>query len=89
MEYSKKDDWQINKHVQERLVKAWIDVSKLRIYTTKGNVEIKGVLDFTGAGQVNMDSPIAVMNLLKKLDSSLKAVPKVRQISYSLTMYQA
>jgi len=84
MEYSRKDDWQINKHVTELLVKRWIDVTKLRINTTKGNVDIKGALDFSGQEKANMDTPVVVINLLKKIDAALKGLPKVRTVSYTL-----
>ena len=85
MEYNQKDDWEINKHVLEFLVRAWFDTSKIRIATTKGNVEIKGNLLFTGQGKQNVDSPVVVMNLLKKVDSALKGIPKVRTVKYEFT----
>jgi len=88
MEYSKKDDWQINKNVMERLVRAWIDTSKLKILTTKGNVEIKGDLEFTGQAKASIDSPIVIISMLKKLDSALKGIPRVRLIKYDFSSWR-
>lgn len=85
MEYSKKDDWLINKSVLERLIRSWIDVSKLRINTTKGNVEIKGGLEFTGQAKAGIDSPVVIINTLKKLDPSLKAIPNVKTVKYDFS----
>ena len=84
MEYSKRDDWQINKHVLEVLVRCWVETRKLRINTTKGNVDIKGELEFTGQGKANIDSPVVVINILKRIDSGIKAIPKVKSVIYSV-----
>ncbi|MFH1282840.1 MAG: hypothetical protein ABII27_04170 [bacterium] len=83
MEYSKKDDWRINRSITERLVRAWIDTTKLRINTTKGNVDIKGELNFTGQAKASIDSPMVIINMLKKLDYALKAIPNVKVIQYN------
>lgn len=75
----------INKSVLERLVRSWIDVSKLRINTTKGNVEIKGSLEFTGQAKAGIDSPVVIINTLKKLDPSLKAIANVKTVKYDFS----
>jgi len=88
MEYSRKLDWEINKNVKAELVRRWIDVNKLRISTTKGNVEIKGSLEFTGQGKNVYDSPVTVIHLLKNLESTIKALPTVKSIKFQLDTYK-
>ncbi len=80
---AKKEDWKINVKVKETLVRKWIDVSKLRINTIKGNVDIRGKLAFTGKAKDDYTTPIIIINALKQLDQTLKAIPGVKTIKYS------
>ena len=87
MEYNRKIDWQINNNVKIELVKRWINVQKVRIITTNGNVEIKGELEFTGNDAKDMEES-AIMNMLKNLDMMLKGIPNIRDIKWNLDRFQ-
>ncbi|MDD5687818.1 MAG: hypothetical protein PHE88_08315 [Elusimicrobia bacterium] len=87
VEYSRKMDWQINNNVKIELVKRWVDVQKLRICTTKGNVEIKGSLEFTGRAAQDLEA-VAVMNLLKNLDLALKGISNLRDVKWDLDCWK-
>lgn len=87
MEYSRKMDWQINNNVKVELVKRWIDVQKLRIASSKGIVEIRGALGFTGKNEQSMEIP-AIMGVLKTLDMVLKGLPNVRDVKWHLDNWQ-
>ena len=82
-DFDRKVDWQINNNIKVELVKRWIDVQKLRIMCTKGNVEIKGELEFTGKLAAERD-PTTVINFLKTLDLVLKGLPNVKSIKWDL-----
>ncbi len=88
MEYSRKIDWQINNAVKTELVKRWVDTSKVRISTTKGNVELKGSLEFTGQGTSIYDSPSTVMNMLKNLELAIKSLSNVRSVKFELDSWK-
>ena len=87
VEYSRKIDWQINNNVKIELVKRWINVQKLRITTTKGNVEVKGDLEFTGKASQDMEES-AIVSMLKTLDIALKGLPNVRNIKWELDCFK-
>lgn len=87
VEYDRKTDWQINNNVKIELVKRWINVQKLRITTTKGNVEIKGDLEFTGKALQDLEES-AVMNMLKNLDMALKGISNLRDVKWNLDCFQ-
>ena len=87
MEYDRRIDWQINNNVKIELVKRWMNVQKLKITTTKGNVEIKGDLDFTGKAAQDLEES-AVMNMLKTLDMALKGIPNLRDVKWNLDCFQ-
>ncbi|MDO8734579.1 MAG: hypothetical protein Q7K21_05425 [Elusimicrobiota bacterium] len=87
MEYDRKIDWQINNNVKIELVKRWINVQKLKITTTKGNVEIKGELDFTGSAAKDLEES-AVISMLKTLDMALKGIPNTRDVKWNLDRFQ-
>lgn len=87
MEFDRKIDWQINNNVKIELVKRWINVQKLRITSAKGNVEIKGDLEFTGKFASDMDGA-AVQSFLKSLDLVLKGLPNLRSVKWQLTGWQ-
>ncbi|MFH0947817.1 MAG: hypothetical protein V1833_02315 [Elusimicrobiota bacterium] len=87
MEYDRKIDWQINNNVKIELVKRWINVQKVRITTTRGNVEIKGDLEFTGSAAKDMEES-AIMNMLKTLDMALKGLPNIRDVKWDLDSFQ-
>ena len=83
MEYSARIDWQINNNVKQELTKRWIDISKLRISTTKGVVEIKGAISFTG--QAGGDTELStIMNKLKNIDRAIRGINYVRDIHWKL-----
>jgi len=88
MDYSRKIDWQINNSVKTELVKRWIDTSKVRISTTKGNVEIRGALEFIGQGINIYDSPTTIMNMLRTLELAIKAISNVRSVKFELTSWK-
>ena len=87
MEYDRKIDWQINNNVKIELVKRWINVQKLKITTTKGNVEIKGELDFTGTASKDMEAA-SILNMLKTVDMALKGIPNTRDVKWNLDRFQ-
>jgi len=88
MDYSRKIDWQINNAVKTELVKRWIDTSKVRISTTKGNVEIRGALEFIGQGINIYDSPTTIMNMLRTLELAIKAISNVRNVKFELASWK-
>ena len=87
MEYTRKMDWQLNNNVKTELVKKWIDVQKLRITAVKGNVEIKGVLIFTGKFATDMDNA-AIVSFLKTIDMALRGLPNLRSVKWNLSGWQ-
>jgi hypothetical protein len=87
MEYDKKIDWQINNNVKTELVKRWVNTQKLRITSTKGNVEIRGDLEFTGKYAGEMDNA-STQSFLKTLDLALKGLPNLRSVKWQVTGWQ-
>ncbi|MBN1384847.1 MAG: hypothetical protein JW983_08205 [Elusimicrobia bacterium] len=87
MEYTRKMDWQLNNAVKTELVKRWVDTQKLRITTSKGYVEIKGELVFTGKLATDMDRA-AIISFLKTLDMMLKGLPNLRGVKWKLDAWQ-
>jgi hypothetical protein len=87
MDFDRKIDWQINNNVKIELVKRWVNVQKLRITSTKGNVEIKGELEFVGKNAGELDNA-AIANFLKSLDMALKGLPNLRTVKWELTTWQ-
>lgn len=81
--YSPRMDWRINVDAKEELVKHWVDVSKIKISTTHGVIEISGELLFTGkaAGE---SEPMVINSMLKAIDRSLKVIPHVRDVVWRL-----
>ena len=87
MEYDRRIDWQINNNIKIELVKRWINVQKLKITTTKGNVEIRGVLEFTGTAAQDMEES-AILGMLKTVDMALKGIPNTRDVKWNLDRFQ-
>ncbi|OGS46120.1 MAG: hypothetical protein A2539_03260 [Elusimicrobia bacterium RIFOXYD2_FULL_34_15] len=87
VEFSRKMDWQINNNVKVELVKRWINVQKLSISSMKGNVEIKGEIEFTGKLAQDRDRT-AVLNFLKMTDLALKGISNVRNVKWDITGWQ-
>ncbi len=83
-EYQKKDDWKIIKHVQADLVRKYIDITKLKINSTRGNVEIGGMLEFTGQARGAMDSVMTISNALKNMNVGLRSISNLRTIKWKL-----
>ncbi|HCJ66808.1 MAG TPA: hypothetical protein DHV62_05635 [Elusimicrobia bacterium] len=88
MEYTRKIDWQINHGVKTELVKRCIDVSKVCISTTKGNVEIKGQMQFTGQGVNIYDSPTTIASMLRKLELAIRAISYVRGVKFQFDSWK-
>ena len=87
MEYDRRIDWQINNNIKIELVKRWINVQKLSISSMKGNVEIKGEIEFTGKLAQDRDRT-AVLNFLKMTDLALKGISNVRNVKWDITGWQ-
>ena len=81
---SSKEDWKINNNVKIELVKRWINPAKLKINTTKGNVWIKGELEFTGKAKDEFTTPVVIVNVLKQLDLVIRAIPNVKSTKYEI-----
>lgn len=87
VEYSPKVDFEINKLVSEELIKKYVDVSKLRISTTKCVTEIKGELVFTGSLAGETD-PGVILNMMRKIDLGLKSITYLRDVRWKLENWE-
>ena len=87
-EYRRQDDWKIICNVKIELTKRWVDVAKLKIFCTRGVVEIEGSLEFTGQGKSAMDSTQTIANALKKYDAALRSISMVRDIKWRLVGWE-
>ncbi|HAM39234.1 MAG: hypothetical protein A2474_08215 [Elusimicrobia bacterium RIFOXYC2_FULL_34_12] len=87
VDFSRKMDWQINNNVKVELVKRWINVQKLSISSIKGNVEIKGEIEFTGKLAQDKDRT-AILNFLKMTDLALRGISNVRSVKWNITGWQ-
>jgi len=85
-EYKRQDDWRLNNEVKIQLVRRWIDVSKMKISTTKGICEISGELIFTGQNaDLELQSKI---HILKDMHNALKGLPMMRDVKWNLHGWQ-
>jgi hypothetical protein len=85
MRYTGRIDWQLNKNIRAELVKRYVDVSKLSIFTAKGIVEIRGELNFIMHSGEDLSS---LTEKLKILESVLMTVPYVKHIVWRLSNWQ-
>lgn len=84
--YSRKDDWKMNNDVKVHLVKRWIDVSRLKINTTKGFCHISGELLFTDSNAGL--GPEQIAQLLKDLNAALMGIPRMRDVQWDIKFWK-
>ena len=85
--YAAKLDWEINRKVKNELVKRGLNLSKIKISSTRGIVELRGELEFLTA-QSKTISPEQVQLLLHQLDLSIRAIPGVKMIKWKIKNWQ-
>lgn len=87
VEYSARTDWKINVMARDELVKKWVDVSKLRVSTTRGVIEIAGELVFVGKAAEDVEL-LSLINRLRAIDRSLKMIYGVRDVKWNLSNWK-
>lgn len=76
----------MNNTVKVFLVKRWVDVSVLRIATTKGVCHVSGELKFTGQNQ-SLGAE-GTSQILKDLQAALMGIPRMREVRWDLKFWK-
>ena len=71
------EDWEINVLVRAALVRRWVDIRRIHISTTRGTVHLKGTISFRGAGTVEDQQPLYMVQVEKDI-KAIKGVKGVR-----------